>query len=165
MVEPSKPILISLKHIISVKLNEENHLLLKQQAVVAIRGHNLLYFLESTSKPDWFLDPQNKVSGNISTKYLSWEYKDQLILVAIFNVQKHPKKDGRLRNSLPDLDKAKSPLCHSKLSKFSQFEVMLQWVKKGSLSINELKIKKHGGSPCISRSYNLLFRLCWCNLQ
>lgn len=59
MADPTRPPPISFKHILSVKFNEENHLLGKQQVLIAIRGHNLLQFLESTSKPVGHLDPSN----------------------------------------------------------------------------------------------------------
>lgn len=55
MAEFAKPAPVSFKHILSLKLNEENHLLWKQQVLAAIRGHNLLHFLESTSRPDQFM--------------------------------------------------------------------------------------------------------------
>lgn len=80
MADPPRPTPISFKHVLPVKLNKENHLLWKQQVLAAIRGHNLLQFLESTSKPVRPLDPLNEESGNINAELIHWEQQDQLLV-------------------------------------------------------------------------------------
>lgn len=136
---------ISFKHIFSIKLNEENHLLWKQQVLAAIRGHNLLHFLESTSKPH-HLNPSSTESSYNDAEVVLWEQQDQLlvswllssmsesILTRMVGCETAAQIWTRLNHFFATQTRAK----------ISQFKLMLQGTKKGSSSINEylLKIKK-----------------------
>lgn len=68
------------KNVLSVKLNNENYLLWKQQVMAAIRGHNLLHFLEESSRPPRHLSRNGEVSGDVNIEYLEWEQQDQLLV-------------------------------------------------------------------------------------
>lgn len=68
------------KNVLSVKLNNENYILWKQQVMAAIRGHNLLHFLEESSRPPRHLSRNGEVSGDVNTEYLEWEQQDQLLV-------------------------------------------------------------------------------------
>lgn len=143
MADPLKPP-ISFKHILSIKLNEENHLLWKQQVLAAIRGHNLLHFLESTSNPH-HLNPSSTESSYNDAEIVHWEQQDQLlvswllssmsesILTRMVGCETAAQIWTRLNHFFATQTRAK----------ISQFKLMLQGTKKGSSSINEylLKIK------------------------
>lgn len=58
------------KHVLSVKLNNENFLLWKQQV---IRGHNLMQYLESSAKPPKYLSQEDDNTGNINPEFLEWD--------------------------------------------------------------------------------------------
>lgn len=70
---------ITFKYSILVKLNNENHLLLKQRVVATVRGHKLMNFLESFSRLQRFISSQDEENGNINLKFLEWEQQDQLL--------------------------------------------------------------------------------------
>lgn len=76
----SKSNQISFKHSLSVKLNNENYLLWKQQVLAAIRGHKLPHYLESSAIPAKFLSTDDEHAGNVHTDYLEWEQQDQLLV-------------------------------------------------------------------------------------
>lgn len=73
MARYSKGTPITFKHVLSVKLNNKNHLHWKQQVLAAIRGHNLTQFLETSPKPPKLLSSQDEIAGIINTEYLEWE--------------------------------------------------------------------------------------------
>lgn len=82
--QPSKGTLIFFKHVRSVKLNIENHLLWKQQILklfVTINSH----FLESSSKPLKFLSSQDEATWIINPKYSEWKQQDQLLVSCLLS--------------------------------------------------------------------------------
>lgn len=48
--------------------------------MAALRGHNLLHFLEASSKPPKLLSTEDEGSANINADYLEWEQQDQLLV-------------------------------------------------------------------------------------
>lgn len=60
---------VTSKHSLSVKLNNENHLLRKQQVFAAIRGHKLMNFLESCLRPQQSLSSQDEENGNVNVEF------------------------------------------------------------------------------------------------
>lgn len=68
------------KQVLSIKFNNENYLLWKQQVMATIRGHSLLHFLEPSSTPSRFLSAQDEIQRNISTNCLEWEQQDQFLV-------------------------------------------------------------------------------------
>lgn len=71
---------IAFKHNLSMKLNNDNHLLWKQQIVAAVKGHNLMKYLESPNKPLKFLTIQDQDAGKINAEFVEWEQQDQLLV-------------------------------------------------------------------------------------
>lgn len=63
-----------------MKLKNENFLLWKQQDMAVIRGHNLLQYLEFSTKPQKFLSMEDESIGNIDSEVLEWEQHDQLLV-------------------------------------------------------------------------------------
>lgn len=70
----------SFKNVLSVKLDNENYLLWKQQVMAAICGHNLLHYLEASSRPPKYLTTQDEISGSINVDFNEWEQQDQLLV-------------------------------------------------------------------------------------
>lgn len=68
------------KHILSIKLNNENFLLWKQQVMAVIRGHNLLQYLNSSGKPIRFLSQEDEIAGIVNSELSEWEQQDQLLV-------------------------------------------------------------------------------------
>lgn len=60
---------IKFKHSLFVKLNHENHLLWRQQVIAAVRRHNLMDLLESSFKPQKFLNTQDEEAGAINAEF------------------------------------------------------------------------------------------------
>ena len=77
----SSPNFPSFDHSISVKLNEKNFLLWKQQILPCIRGRKLLRFLQGPAMvPPEFLTPEDEELGVVNQEFLDWEQQDQLLL-------------------------------------------------------------------------------------
>lgn len=45
---------MSFEKVLSINLNNDNYLMCKQQMMAAIRGHNLLHFIEASSRSPKF---------------------------------------------------------------------------------------------------------------
>lgn len=70
-----KPHPISFKHILSVKLNNDNYLLWMQQILATVRGHNLLNLLGSSVKLEKYFTSQEE-ADIINAGFLEWEQQD-----------------------------------------------------------------------------------------
>lgn len=70
LASSSKGTPISLKPVLSVKLNNENHLLWKRHVLATVRGHNLLQFLKGAPKTVKNQSSQDETARNINTEYL-----------------------------------------------------------------------------------------------
>ncbi|KAF7806970.1 Retrovirus-related Pol polyprotein from transposon RE1 [Senna tora] len=69
----SKGQYISFNHNISVKLEEKNFLLWKQQVLTAIQGNDLQKFIEGVhSVPPLFETVEDKVTEKVSSEYIAW---------------------------------------------------------------------------------------------
>lgn len=95
------------KHNLSIKLNNENHLLWKQQIVAAGRSHNLMHYLESPHKPQKFLSAQHQDAGNINVEFIEWEQQDQLLASWLLSsmIESILTITVSCGSTVPDLDK------------------------------------------------------------
>ena len=67
-------------HSLSIKLDDINFLLWKQQVGSAIRDHKLQKFiLENENPPERFLTVGYHVQGRINPEYLNWKQQDRLL--------------------------------------------------------------------------------------
>ncbi|RVW27670.1 Retrovirus-related Pol polyprotein from transposon TNT 1-94 [Vitis vinifera] len=84
---PSPPIflsqfvLISFNHSISIKLDQNNFLIWRQQVEVAIKGYKLSKFINgiNTALPK-FLSSMDETNGKINQNFSDWEQQDQLLV-------------------------------------------------------------------------------------
>ena len=79
--EQSRFLPVSFTHSFSVKLDNNNFLILKQQVVFAIKGYGLqrFVFFESAIPPR-FLLKEDAQAGNVNKAFVEWEQQDQLLL-------------------------------------------------------------------------------------
>ena len=76
----AKFVLVVFARSLSIKLDDINFLLWKQQVGSAIRDHKLQKFiLENENPPERFLTARDCVQGKINPKYLDREQQDQLL--------------------------------------------------------------------------------------
>ncbi|KAL5750485.1 hypothetical protein ACOSP7_025088 [Xanthoceras sorbifolium] len=75
----SKP--MSMKLALTVKLDNNNFLLWRQQVQAAVKGNRLFSFLDPEVSPP----PKLSSSGSISEEYLDWEQQDQALLVWVLS--------------------------------------------------------------------------------
>lgn len=76
MVDSSfvKITLVTFNHLVSMKLNNENHLIWKQQIIATVCGHNVMHFLdESKPVPAQFLSEQDKRNGKVNLEFSAWK--------------------------------------------------------------------------------------------
>ncbi|PON88107.1 hypothetical protein TorRG33x02_161330 [Trema orientale] len=63
------PVIFS--HSLSIKLDEDNFLLWRQQVQAAVRGHRLhRYINEACAPPLMFLSPEDRARGRVSQEFL-----------------------------------------------------------------------------------------------
>lgn len=134
---------ISFKHVLSVKLDNENHLLWKQQVLAAVRGHNLTQFLESSNQPVKFVSDQDESAKAVTQEFLEWEQQDQLLVSWLLSSM----TEGILTRMVGAesahqiWSKLNLYFAAQNRAKVSQFKLILQNTKKGSLTINEYLLK------------------------
>ncbi|RVW54053.1 Retrovirus-related Pol polyprotein from transposon RE1 [Vitis vinifera] len=106
---------INFNHSLSVKLDNKNFLIWKQNIVSAIRGYGLQRFVFSDDEVlVQFLTRENARSGKATKELIEWEQQDQLLL---------------------------SWLLSSTRAKVKQFKTQLQHTKKGGSTIDEYLAK------------------------
>ena len=69
-------------HLLTVKLDRNNFLLWRQQAMATIRCHNLQCFVlqENHSSPPEFLTELDQKVARINPKFTAWQQQDQLLV-------------------------------------------------------------------------------------
>lgn len=66
---------------ISVKLDEKNYLVWRQQVLAAIYCHELKKFIEESSeRPQRYANVEDELAGKVSSEFISWNRQDQLLL-------------------------------------------------------------------------------------
>ena len=77
----SQFVLISFNHSISIKLDQNNFLIWRQQVEVAIKGYKLSKFINgiNTALPK-FLSSMDETNGKINQNFSDWEQQDQLLV-------------------------------------------------------------------------------------
>ena len=71
----SRFISFTFNHSVSVKIDNENHLVWKQHITIVVRGRDLLHFLDgSKNSPPRFLSASDQASGQVNSAFLiEWE--------------------------------------------------------------------------------------------
>uniref|UniRef100_A0A803PR82 Retrotransposon Copia-like N-terminal domain-containing protein n=1 Tax=Cannabis sativa TaxID=3483 RepID=A0A803PR82_CANSA len=75
---PTEPVYFN--HNISIRLNDHNFLLWKQQGLAAIRGNRLLKFIKE-QPPAEFLIEEDRVQNRVNQIFINWEVQDQLLVL------------------------------------------------------------------------------------
>uniref|UniRef100_A0A803P354 Retroviral polymerase SH3-like domain-containing protein n=1 Tax=Cannabis sativa TaxID=3483 RepID=A0A803P354_CANSA len=134
-------------HNMSIRLNDHNFLLWKQQVLAAIRGNRLQMFIQDRAPPPQFLNDTDQASNNFNPAFLEWEVQDQLLVSWLLSSMTESLLTRMVgcntaRQIWSALEK------HFTLqvsSKILEFRTKLQKLRKGSLSLNDylLKVKQH----------------------
>jgi len=64
----------------SLKLDDDNFLLLRQQVLATIRGLKLLKFLNGQSLPPKYKTPEDAHANTINQNFLNYKQQDQLLV-------------------------------------------------------------------------------------
>lgn len=74
LISIQKANVVSFNHIVSIKLDEKNFLLWRQQVLATIKGHELQKYITKSCKiPKKFLSIEDETSGRINDEYAAWE--------------------------------------------------------------------------------------------
>uniref|UniRef100_A0A803R4K4 Retrotransposon Copia-like N-terminal domain-containing protein n=1 Tax=Cannabis sativa TaxID=3483 RepID=A0A803R4K4_CANSA len=134
-------------HNMSIRLNDHNFLLWKQQVLAAIRGNRLQKFIQDRAPPPRFLSDADQASNTFNPEFLDWEVQDQLLVSWLLSSMTESLLTRMVGcNTARQIWNALEK--HFTLqvsSKILEFRTKLQKIRKGSMSLNEylLKIKQH----------------------
>uniref|UniRef100_A0A803NGJ8 Integrase catalytic domain-containing protein n=1 Tax=Cannabis sativa TaxID=3483 RepID=A0A803NGJ8_CANSA len=140
----SSPIMFS--NNLSVRLNDHNYLLWKQQVLVAIRGNRLLQFIQDTTPPLKFLSDLDQASKNLNPAFVEWDVQDQLLVSWLLSSMSESLLTRMVGcETSRQIWKTLEKYFTLKVSaKILEFITKLQNLKKGHLSLNEylLRVKQ-----------------------
>uniref|UniRef100_A0A803QAS1 Retrotransposon Copia-like N-terminal domain-containing protein n=1 Tax=Cannabis sativa TaxID=3483 RepID=A0A803QAS1_CANSA len=134
-------------HNISIRLNDHNFLLWKQQVFAAIRGNRLQGFIQDRAPPPQFLNDVDQASNTFNPDFLDWEVQDKLLVSWLLSSMTESILTRMVEyNTIRKMWNAIE--MHFTLqvsSKILKFRTKLQKIRKGSMSLNEylLRIKQH----------------------
>ncbi|KAK6118072.1 hypothetical protein DH2020_048186 [Rehmannia glutinosa] len=126
--------------LVTVKLNENNHLVWKQQVLAAIRGYGLEPFIDGTKKtPEPYLTGSSQEQRTPNPAYSSWMRQDQLLVSWLLSTL----SEGVLittvgKNTSKEIwDCLEAGFASQNQAKVMQYKLQLQTVKKGNSSMRE----------------------------
>ncbi|RVW50500.1 Retrovirus-related Pol polyprotein from transposon TNT 1-94 [Vitis vinifera] len=135
---------INFNHSLSVKLDNKNFLIWKQQIVSAIRGYGLQKFVFSDDEvPVQFLTREDARSGKATKEFLEWEQQDQLLLSWLLSSVSEsilPRLVGCDTSSLL-WGRLEQYFASQTRAKAKQFKTQLQHTKKRGSTIDEYLAK------------------------
>ncbi|RVW43373.1 Retrovirus-related Pol polyprotein from transposon RE1 [Vitis vinifera] len=135
---------INFNHSLSVKLDNKNFLIWKQQIVSAIRGYGLQKFVFSDDEvPVQFLTREDARSGKATKEFLEWEQQDQLLLSWLLSSVSEsilPRLVG-CDTSFLLWGRLEQYFASQTRAKAKQFKTQLQHTKKGGSTIDEYLAK------------------------
>ena len=80
-MEATAGTVISFNHTVSVKLDDSNFLLWRQQVLASKKGHNLLKYIKGKKEvPPRFLSVEDEATEIVKPMFIEWEKQDQLLL-------------------------------------------------------------------------------------
>lgn len=137
---------ISFSHNVSVRLNEKNFLLWKQQIVSAIYGYGLEKHLTEEHIPPKFKNVQEETAAILNPEFSNWRRQDQLLMSWILASM----TEGMLTRvvgcnfTYEVWEKVRIHFTSQTRAKVKQFKTELKSVKKGSLRMYEYMLKVKG---------------------
>ncbi|KAF7809961.1 Retrovirus-related Pol polyprotein from transposon TNT 1-94 [Senna tora] len=142
---------ISFNHNLSVKLDEKNYLLWRQQILAALEGHDLeMYVAGSKFIPPRFDTNEDKAAGKLSLSYLKWKKQDKLILSWLLGsmTESMLTRVNECEHSYEAWNIMIEQFGINTKAKVHQFRTELRGIKKGTKSMSEflLKIKAIAGA-------------------
>ncbi|KAM6572708.1 hypothetical protein CsatA_016788 [Cannabis sativa] len=131
-------------HSISIRLNDHNFLLWKQQILAAIKGNRLMKYI-TEPPPLEFLNEGDAAANRINPIYVDWEVQDQLLVSWLLSSMTESLLTRMVGcNTSHQIWEALEKHFTLKVSsKILEFRTKLQNLKKGYLSLNDnlLKVK------------------------
>lgn len=142
----AKTSFISFNQPISVKLDDKNFLIWKQQVLFAIYGHELEKYIEGPdSWPQKFTSTENAQRGGVNAEYKSWKKQDQLLMSWLLSSMTEAML---IRVVGCDMayqvwERVQEFFASQTRAKIRQFKTELRNTKKGDKTMNDylLKIK------------------------
>ncbi|KAK6146863.1 hypothetical protein DH2020_020732 [Rehmannia glutinosa] len=137
----NEPIIQPQSQLVTVKLNESNYLVWKQQIWAAIRGYGLEgYLTGSCPMPDEFTpSASDKEAPKTNLSYLQWNRQDQLLaswLLSSLSKSILITTVG-LNTSKEIWDCLKTTFANQNQAKVMQYRLHLQTLKKGNLQMKD----------------------------
>lgn len=137
----------SFSHPLPEKLEEDNFLSWRHQALATIKGFCLQkYILGARSIPPRFLSSDDEESGTLNEEYIDWEVQDSLLLSWLLGSMSKAMTDELIgcEFSYQVWENLESHFPTQTRAKVTQLRTQLRTVKKGESSLTEffLKIKK-----------------------
>lgn len=142
---------ITFSHLITLKLDEQNFYLWKQQIEGVIRGYKLQRFLVNPIIPPRFLSEADRDAGNINPAYTTWEQQDSLLFTWLLSSLSESVLPHvmicvhswqiweELHNFFDAQNKAQSSQLRSELKTISKGSLsMTDYLKKIKLTVNTL---------------------------
>ncbi|KAK4276114.1 hypothetical protein QN277_019103 [Acacia crassicarpa] len=138
---------VTFSHLVSVKLEEHNYLLWKQQISTAIRGHDLQQFIDKTVKPPaQYLTIGDDGEGLLNPVFLDWQRQDHLLM----SWMTCSMSEGVLTrvvgcdSSLKIWEKLQIHFTSQTKAKLRQLKTQLKSIKLQNLSVNAYLLKLKG---------------------
>uniref|UniRef100_A0A803Q9W1 Integrase catalytic domain-containing protein n=1 Tax=Cannabis sativa TaxID=3483 RepID=A0A803Q9W1_CANSA len=132
-------------HSISIRLNDHNFLLWKQQVLAAIKGNRLLKFIKETP-PAEFLTAEDRAMNRVNQAFVDWEVQDQLLVSWLLSSMTESLLTRMVGcNSAQQIwSTLEKHFTLQVSSKILEFRTKLQNLRKGTLSLNDylLKVKQ-----------------------
>uniref|UniRef100_A0A803QHI8 Reverse transcriptase Ty1/copia-type domain-containing protein n=1 Tax=Cannabis sativa TaxID=3483 RepID=A0A803QHI8_CANSA len=133
-------------HSISIRLNDHNFLLWKQQVLAVIRGNRLLKFIKEPP-PAEFLTEDDRAHNRVNQIFTDWEVQDQLLVSWLLSsMTESPLTRIVGCNTAQQIwTTLETHFTLQVSSKILEFRMKLQNLKKGTLSLNDylLKVKQN----------------------
>ncbi|KAK6143064.1 hypothetical protein DH2020_023412 [Rehmannia glutinosa] len=140
-ISSSTPQIISPhSQLVTVKLDDSNYLVWKQQVLTAIKGYGLEDFIsEQSNVPEKFTKETTEKPSTLNPDFVTWQRQDQLLASWILS----SLSEGILvlmvgLNTSKDIWNAlETNFSSQSLARIMQYKMQLQTMRKGSLSMRE----------------------------
>ncbi|KAL5789587.1 hypothetical protein ACOSQ2_004475 [Xanthoceras sorbifolium] len=131
---------ISMKLVLTVKLDNSNFLLWRQQVLAAIKGNRLSSFIDpEVQSPDRF-----NIDGSVNEEFLDWEQQDQILLVWMLSsiTQELLPEFVGYHTTCEAWKSIEQLFASQSKANVMQLKLQLQTLKKAGLSMTEYLKKK-----------------------
>lgn len=126
--------------LITIKLNDDNYLVWKQQIITTVRGYGLEGFLDGSSiPPDKFIPAGEPGLLRVNPEYTAWQRQDQLLASWILSSLSESVLVTMvgLNSSYDMWQSLELNFSSQSKARVMQYKIQLQNLKKGSTSMRE----------------------------